>query len=216
MTTETERHDEADEIYLTEDEFEHWFNQSTYEPDILLVQGVPLLLKNHSAPIPDPYGYSLGSRTLGLMCDRAFGKPEPDREPEPRVFKLPQPDGAVWTLFRTYYGVVAVNDNGNVVVWFTSLTLHGWKIRVTPEGTLACHGRRPYPEYIEMRQMNKTIHQVKSDIKAWVRRGHGRRTPQRMTQLLKHIAKTPSPDFLKDEDTGAWCSWPDEANCHVM
>ena len=209
MTTENERPDLADEIYLTADEFEHWSSPAHFWADELTVAGTPLILRNHFKP-DDPWS-SDSNEGICAMVSRAFGGPEP--EPEPEVHKLTRGVDAVWTLFRSNRRVIAVNDDGSVAVKtipvsraddctdcaavaqsphakkYKLASPDDLKMLIDPTGRLLVGGVEQTQEQLAMPGMERTIKQLHAEVKAWKKREHERRAPLGIPRLLKRITE---------------------------
>lgn len=223
MTIAPETLDEVEEIYLTEDEFEHWFSSDTIQPEVLHVEGTSLLLQDWAEPYSDPWLQPDRSQ-LRAMIERAGyfspkleSPPQPDPiPPKPAARKLTRSDDAVWTLFRCGLRVIAVNEKGEAAVRHTTFAPLGaeerrfswksfwagyWRMRISEAGALIlCDCQQTIEELAEI-GTDDIIKGIRTDVKAWVSRKQVRRMPRGIPQLLKRIAEARKiyPPLTKEE-----------------
>ena len=181
--------DQAEEIYLTEDQFIDWMVAETTGPDNFNIQGGQVVLKNMSEAARR-WNLAPPRSGLSLMVKRAFGPSKiptnfPWSIPTPApVRKLQRPPGAVWTIFSHNSRVIGVHDDGSVVMrraidWYPNDA-----IRVTPEGTILDCDR-----VVEGGSLaywaGGVAKRLEEALKEWVQRAKGRKMPPGIQRLIK-------------------------------
>ena len=181
MTIDTERLDEAEEIYLTEDAFERWFCQENPQPHRLLVAGTPMLLHDWGEPSDSGHPSDLGEQ--GLIAESSYGKPAPE------VRKLKRPARAVWTLFRCGCRVIALRDSGCVALNYVTDPPEGYGKPTPPTDA---HAQSEWEKFLEADlwpSMDDIIRGIRSEVMAWAGSDYEQRVPAGFPRLFKRLAK---------------------------
>lgn len=210
MNIDPETLDKAEEFYLSTDEFEHWFSSDTTQPDVLHVEGIPMVLHNWAQPYSDPW-FSPNSELRAMVERAGYARPKPESPPQPAVRKLTRSADAVWTLFRCNSQVIAVNDDGGAaaryiinvsapepyepfdVEMLSSLmrpySRGDWRMRIDATGVLNRDDHQQTLEQLAGPGTDNTIKGIRDEVKVWVSREQGRRMPRAIPQLLKRISE---------------------------
>jgi hypothetical protein len=206
--------DQAEEIYLTEDQFIYWITSDTPRADCFEVKGEQLALKDmdplYVAPPAPQYD-------LHQLVERAFSKPldywkrnvNSIHTPRPEIRKLERPCDAVWTMFRHSGLVIGVNDDGTVVAR-DQLIERAHEFRVTTDGDFYCDGKEQDDADLAISTTIRRVAAIRDAVRLWVKSVKGRKTPQGFGRLWRRVSKAAEVNFRQSSTHLLRASHPEQ------